>query len=256
MRIPRIYTSQPLKAGEELALEERAAHYLGQVLRMRVGRELVLFNGDGFQYTAHLTAVDKKHIRCQLGERQNDTCPPSPLNLTLAIGISKGDRMDWVIQKATELGVTAIVPLYTERVDVKLNAQRQEKKQRHWQQVMISACEQSGRSKLVDITEPAPLIDWLEHTEKTEPLRLVLHPGSEADSSSGVDLSSIWSGERPQQVHILVGPEGGLDDSEVARCRELGFHCLQLGPRIMRTETAPLAALSILQYHWGDMGLW
>lgn len=254
MRIPRIYTSQPLAGGEELLLEERAAHYLGQVLRMRVGRELVLFNGDGSQYAARLTGVDKKHIRCQLDQQQSGTCPPSPVNTTLAIGISKGDRMDWVIQKATELGVTAIAPLYTERVDVKLNTQRQEKKQRHWQQVMISACEQSGRCDLVEIADPAPLADWLEHhASAMDDLRLVLHPDDKGEPNT--ELARRWSGPTPPGVQLLVGPEGGLEDSEVARCKELGFHCLQLGPRVMRTETAPLTALSILQHHWGDMGI-
>lgn len=251
MRVPRIYTSQKLAAGDELLLEERAAHYLGQVLRMRVGRELILFNGDGDQYTAQLSAVDKKHVRCQVAQRQSGTCPPSPLDITLAIGISKGDRMDWVIQKATELGVNTLVPLYTERVDVKLPPQREEKKHRHWQQIMISACEQSGRCDLVDITPPSTLSEWLDRDRLSteDAVKLVLHPGATSQALAEGEGENTT----PTRVILLVGPEGGLEDNEVARCQTRGFDCLLLGPRVMRTETAPVAALSILQHRWGDM---
>ena len=131
MRVPRIYVEQSLSLGQQLTLDERAAHYVGQVLRMRAGRELILFNGDGSAYPATISEAGKKAVVCKLGDKTLLAPPPSPLNIELAIGISKGDRFDWVIQKATELGVRKITPLFTQRVDVKLSGERQEKKQRH-----------------------------------------------------------------------------------------------------------------------------
>lgn len=243
MRIPRIYTSLPLDAATELALDPRAAHYLGQVLRMKVGRELLLFNGDGFAYPAVITTASKKNISCKISAPIAPIEPSPTLPLELGIAISKGDRLDWVIQKATELGVQRISPLTTERVDVKLNGERLHKKQQHWQQVMISACEQCGRNRLVDIAELQTLDNWRQTLNAD--LKLVLYPIAE---------TGLAERTAPASAALLIGPEGGLSEAEIIASRQSGFEALKLGPRVLRTETAPLAALSILQFRWGDMG--
>ena len=242
MRIPRIYTSQALHNGQQLELEERAAHYLLQVLRMKVGRALRLFNGDGNDYLATISEANRRQLWCVINAVDNQQACESPLRIELGIGLSKGDRMDWVIQKATELGVSRLVPLHSERVDVKLNYEREHKKWRHWQQVMISACEQSGRSQLVDVAEPQGLEEWLAQCSAEQ--KYVLSPHHQ---NAEVPF------QPPESVALLVGPEGGLSENEVTRSLELGFHCMALGPRVLRTETAPLAAISILQARWGDL---
>ena len=241
MRIPRIYTSQALSNGQQLELEERAAHYLLQVLRMKVGRSVRLFNGDGNDYLATISDANRRQLWCSVTDVDSSQDRESPLRIELGIGLSKGDRMDWVVQKATELGVARIVPLRSERVDVKLNAEREEKKWRHWQQVMISACEQSGRSQLVDVATPQELEHWIDSCRADYKAVLSPHHGE-----------GVAPPPAPNSVALLVGPEGGLTDDEVARSIELGFNCMALGPRILRTETAPLAAISVLQARWGD----
>ena len=240
MRVPRVYVDQAIRGGE-LSLDERAAHYVGQVLRMRAGRELVLFNGDGNAYAATIVEAAKKQILCQVDSGPLDAIAVSPLKIELGIAISKGDRFDWVIQKATELGVTTITPLFTERVDVKLSGERLDKKQRHWQQIMISACEQCGRNDLVTINAAQSLAQW--RGDLNTELKLVLCPAVAGD------IAADAAGE----IALLVGPEGGLSDAEIDQCLQQGFAALQLGPRVLRTETAPIAAISILQYRWGDM---
>ena len=241
MRIPRIYTQQPLAAGANVTLEESASRHLCQVLRMQGGDALTLFNGDGCSYRARIELADKKKATAAVLEavrEDND----SPLRIHLGIALSKGDRFDWVLQKATELGVSQVTPLYTQRVDVKLNRERSEKKQRHWQQVIVSACEQCGRNALPILDEPVALSQWLEGLEAEQ--KWVLSP---AHSDNFRDAG------KPDSAALLIGPEGGLDDSEVELALRSGFKALQLGPRILRTETAPVAAISILQYRWGDM---
>ena len=241
MRIPRIYTQQPLAAGANVILEESASRHLCQVLRMQGGDALTLFNGDGCSYRARIELADKKKAAAHVLEAVRDD-NDSPLRIHLGIALSKGDRFDWVLQKATELGVSQVTPLYTQRVDVKLNRERSEKKQRHWQQVIVSACEQCGRNALPILDEPVALSQWLEGLEAEQ--KWVLSP---AHSDNFRDAG------KPDSAALLIGPEGGLDDSEVELALRSGFKALQLGPRILRTETAPVAAISILQYRWGDM---
>lgn len=241
MRIPRIYTQQPLAADASVTLEESASRHLCQVLRMQNGDALTLFNGDGCTYPAQIAFADKKKasVRVLRAERQDND---SSLHIHLGIALSKGDRFDWVLQKATELGVSRVTPLYTQRVDVKLNRERSEKKQRHWQQVIVSACEQCGRNTLPGLDAPIALSPWLEDLEADQ--KWVLSP-AHSDNFRDAD--------QPTSAALLIGPEGGLDDSEVELALRSGFKALQLGPRILRTETAPVAAISILQYRWGDM---
>lgn len=245
MRIPRIYIDQPLNSGANIMLDGSAARHIASALRMTPGQEIVLFNGLGGEYTAELSKVGKSQVTALVGDgREVDR--ESALKLHLAIGVSRGERMDWIVQKATELGVTAITPLFTERTEVKLSGERLDKKIRHWQQVAISACEQCQRNRLPTIHNPQSLDHWLsENTTTSSELKLVLHHRTE---------KRLTQYQAPESAFILVGPEGGLSESEINNAMAQGFNALALGPRVMRTETAPLAAISILQSLWGDMG--
>lgn len=240
MRIPRVFTDQPLASGELVDLEEGPSRHLARVLRMQPGRELILFNGTGGEYSAHLHSLNKKTVSAEVGTYQPED-RESPLNLELAISLSRGERMDWVLQKATELGVSRISLLLTERTEVKLSGDRLEKKLGHWRQVLISACEQCQRNRLPVLNPPATLDSWLEGNDCG--LSLVLHHR---------DSQSLPETEAPKSLALLVGPEGGLSEEEIGRARSAGCQPLTLGPRVLRTETAPVAAISLVQYLWGD----
>ena len=241
MRIPRIFTPQTLGADRAIVLEPDPSHHLARVLRFNVGASLILFNSKGGDYPAEIIAVGKKQVEVMLGNHR-DTDHESPLNIHLGIALSRGERMDHVVQKSTELGVHTITPLFTERTEVKLKADRAEKKLQHWRQVAISTCEQCGRNRVPAINPPQQLGGWLTKTEAER--KLVLH-----HRADGNDLS----GDAPTSVALLIGPEGGLGEEEIAAAQTEGYDALQLGPRVLRTETAPLAAITILQVMWGDM---
>ena len=240
MRIPRIYTQQNLLSGEQLALEETASHHLSKVLRMQAGRALILFNGAGGEFAASIHEVSKKHVIVNIAEHTLDN-RESPLELELAIGISRGERFEWVLQKATELGVTKITPLITERTEVKIGGERQDKLMERWQQILISACEQCQRNLLPVLTAPLQISDWLPGV--TSDARFVLHHR---------DSQKLPADQQPQSVALLVGPEGGLSEAEIEQALAQNFNPLTLGPRVLRTETAPVAAISLVQYLWGD----
>ena len=241
MRRPRIYTEQPLRARDSIRLEPGPSRHVARVLRKRAGDELILFNGGGGQYPATISAVDKSSVVVTTGDF-DDIEVESKLQLYLGIALSRGERMDWIVQKATELGVRSIAPLLSERTEVRLRGERQDKKLRHWQQIAISACEQCGRNQLPDIEPLQSLEQWLRQVRADA--RLVLHhragPGDPGTAT-------------PASVALLVGPEGGLSSAEIEAAERAGFSALQLGPRVLRTETAPLAAIAILQARWGDM---
>lgn len=241
MRIPRIYSAEPIAGVGEHTLGATAAHYLGKVLRMAVGRPLVVFDGQGGQYHGVITELTKKTVSLNLSEF-DVASGESPLALELAIGLSRGERFDWVLQKATELGVSRISPLLTERVEVKLPAERLAKKMAHWQQIIISACEQCGRTVLPELQSPSSLSQWLVSSRAQQ--GFVLHHRTERA------LADITP--PPASVSVLVGPEGGLSAAEIEQAEAKGLSALRLGPRVLRTETAPIAALSLLQYQWGD----
>ncbi|MFA0812425.1 16S rRNA (uracil(1498)-N(3))-methyltransferase [Microbulbifer epialgicus] len=248
MRIPRIFSRQSLATQQEVELDESASRHLVKVLRLSAGHPLTLFDGSGGEYSAELIEAGKR-ARARTGEfRQEDR--QSPLALTLAIGISRGDRFDWVVQKATELGVTTIQPLFTERCEVKLSGERLQKKLGHWRQIAISACEQCERNRIPEIAQPVKLAHYLQSaTQNDEPeSKLVLHHRTQLDLRQ-------WQAERgkPDSALLLVGPEGGLSQLEIDSALAQGFMPLRLGPRVMRTETAPIAALSVLQFQWGDL---
>lgn len=243
MRIQRVY--QPFNnvhVNFDLDLTPSAHHHLFNVLRAKVGQEIMVFNGEGESFRAAITQLLKKQGKIKLTEKL-DANPESPLNIHLAQGVSKGDRMDFVMQKATELGVNEITPVMTERTQVKLDEKRWEKKINHWQEIIIHACEQSGRSTLPKLNAPVEYTQWL--TTLTPGLRLILSPHTD---------EKLKSVEKPERVTLLIGPEGGFSDQEVDfAINRFDFHALQLGPRVLRTETAAVAALSVLQHQWGDL---
>jgi 16S rRNA (uracil1498-N3)-methyltransferase len=246
MRIPRIFTELSLCCDSTAVLDGSAARHLSSALRMKVGQEITLFNGQGGEYAAELTEVGKNQVAAKVVEYR-DIDRESALKLHLVIGVSRGERMDLIVQKATELGVAEITPLFTERTEVKLSGERLAKKVRHWQQVAISACEQCQRNLVPTINDPITLDQWLQQSDKTDDgtLKLVLHHRTEKRLSEHQAVKDIC---------LLVGPEGGLVEREIEAAIESGFQPLALGPRVLRTETAPLAAISIMQSLWGDMG--
>jgi 16S rRNA (uracil1498-N3)-methyltransferase len=222
-------------------LSEDAHHHLFKVLRSREGEELVIFNGQGEAWRARIAQLIKKQGRIELLEKLNNNSE-SPLKIHLAQAVSKGDRMDFVMQKATELGATEITPIITERGNVKLDVERWEKKQAHWNQIIISACEQSGRDTLPILNPVIDLPTWF--TELKDGLRFILSPHV---------AESLDSLQTPGHVTLLIGPEGGLTDHEInLATARFNFQAIKLGPRVLRTETAAISALSVLQYVWGD----
>ena len=243
MRIPRIFTDSPLAVGSQCQLDDNAANHVGRVLRMQAGQALLLFNGDGHDYHATITEAGKKHVQVAVTEAaENET--ESPLRVVLAQTLSKGDRMDYAVQKAVEMGVSEIVPLTTERCDVKLKGDREDKRLRHWQQVAISAAEQCGRARIPEIQPVMTVQQWLEHARACD-LRLVLHHRTER---------SLNTLEKPSSIALMIGPEGGLTAEEIALAEDNGFLPVALGPRVLRTETAPVAAIALCQWLWGDIG--
>lgn len=243
MRCPRVFTDQPLASGTHIVLDSGASRHLLNVLRLQSAAPLTVFNGAGKEFAATLIGNTGGIARVALGVG----CEPgreSPLAIHLGMSVAKGERMGWVVQKAVELGVVTITPLLTERSEVRLNPERADKKHRHWQQIAISACEQCGRNRLPAIAKPHNLPAWLAVTPM---------PGLVLDPEAGLTLGQI-AAPTQTQLSLLVGPEGGLTTAEIAAATTAGFTAVHLGPRVLRTETAPLAAISIIQARWGDLG--
>ena len=241
MRIPRCHVDMALAANTEVTLPEAAARHLRQVLRLRPGDAAILFNGhDGIDYQSRLLSQSKRAVRAQITSA--GTVEPAPeLAIHLALGISKSARMDFALQKAVELGVASITPLITERTVVRLPEDRMAKRMNHWQGIIVNACEQSGRRWLPDLNRVQRLDTWLENNKI---------PGLLLDPEAGKCLPDL---PRPETgICILVGPEGGLSDQEKQLAGANGLTGIRMGPRIMRTETAPLAAIAAIQVCWGD----
>ena len=237
MRLSRFFIDMPLSLGLH-SLPETSAHYISRVLRMNTGATVQLFDGSGTEYRGQLVEVGKKQVTVSLDE-QLTGLPESNLHIHLGQGLSRGERMDWAIQKATELGVAEITPIISERCEVRLKDERADKRLAHWRQIAISACEQCGRSVVPTIHPPTPLQEWLNVRAD---LKLALHPVAEA----------LTAHDRPKTLAFLIGPEGGVTDNEVDQARAAGFQAASLGPRVLRTETAPVVALSVAQQLWGD----
>lgn len=247
MRNPRVYQNSELTLNETMKLSDDAFGHIVRVLRLAEGDIITLFNGhDAFQYSAKLVAVTKKQASVEIIS-QTAVNNESPVNIHLGQGISRGDRMDFTLQKSVELGVNKITPLFTERCGVKLSAERLSKKREQWQKIVISACEQSGRCFVPEVAQPMLLADWLN--EKAHALKLNLQPKAE---HSIMTLPFKFTGEN-QEVRLLVGPEGGLSDEEINQANQADFQDILLGPRVLRTETAALTAITALQCRFGDL---
>ena len=244
MRTIRLHADLPLTVGTELTLPAQPSEHAARVLRLSAGDPLILFNGDGCDYQAIICAIAKHAVTVRITAHQmlqNE----STLPLVLAQGVARGDKMDLIVQKATELGVTAIVPLLTERSEVRLDRPRALKRVAHWQSVATSACEQSGRARIPEIQPIQPLADWLADLSDHGAVRLALMPQA-ANTIRGLRFAAAGG-------VLVVGPEGGLGDADINALEEYKFLGLRLGPRILRTETAGLAALSALQACHGDL---
>ena len=245
MRITRLFTDQPISSGKQVVLEGNVAQHLGRVLRAKVGDVVALFNGNGEEYVATVTEISKRAVCVVVGEAATPATE-SRVHTLLGLCLSKGDRFDWAIQKASELGVGAIAPLYSERVDFSIPPDRVEKRVAHWQQIAISACEQCGRVKVPSVAHPQSLLQWVQDAIAEQ--KWVLH------CSGGDTLPLQVSGHAiPRSAALLIGPEGGLTDEEVAVAKDNGFGRVRMGPRVLRTETAPIVALSALSVLWGEI---
>jgi 16S rRNA (uracil1498-N3)-methyltransferase len=241
MRLTRIHLPDPLTPGAEITLPAQAGQHLVRVLRLESGARFVVFDGRGGEYAAEL-AIAGKQVRARV--LSHDAVErESPLDVTLLQGIARGERMDLIVQKATELGVTRIVPLIAERSVVKVDAQQRERKRAHWQSIAISACEQCGRNRVPPVTAPMALGDAVQSLPAGGRRCLLAADGTES-------LTAAHAGGRP--IALLIGPEGGLADNERKFALANQFTACRLGPRIMRTETAGLAALAALQSAVGD----
>ncbi len=239
MRVSRIHVDPALIPGELLELTERSSAYLGRVLRLGEGDEIQLFNGDGHDYPARIERRGPK-LCARIGA-PGPSEPEPALAIELWLGISRGERMDLAIQKAVELGVERIRPLFTERCQVRLDASRREKRGRHWQGVIISACEQSGRRRVPQLEGAGRLEEALDQRRGS---------GLLLDPEAPIALTGLPA--PGPELSLLVGPEGGLSGRERDMAVRSGFRAVRLGPRILRTETAPLAALAAVQTLWGD----
>lgn len=243
MTISRIYQAQPIETNSSLHLDEKASHHLAHVLRAKVGEQLILFNGSGGEYRAEISQIGKKGVEVTVlsfTAREVE----SPVAIHLAQGMARGEKMDFIIQKAVELGVNKITPLVTARCNVRISSEQAEKRLAHWESIAQSACEQSGRNYVPVIAAPVRLKDWFANSRAD--LSFVLSPHV-SDKFPVKDPASIRS------VQVLIGPEGGLDNQEVKEAQNLGFLPLSLGPRVLRTETATIAALTALQCRYGDL---
>jgi 16S rRNA (uracil1498-N3)-methyltransferase len=244
MRVTRVHVDCALSPGSEVVLPESAAVHLSRVLRLDVGDECVLFNGDGRDYAARIVALGKRELRVAI-DTGHDVDNESPLHVTLLQGVARGEKMDLILQKATELGVTAVAPLWSQRSEVKLDEARAEKRLTHWRGVVTSACEQCGRARVPEVAAPVSLAAAL-NALPAGGLRLILDPEGE------LALATLTAGH-DTPVLLAVGPEGGWSPLDREQLRAAGFQGLKLGPRILRTETAGLAAIAALQSRLGDL---
>jgi len=242
MRIPRFYCPELGVAGDELVLPTEAHRHAVQVLRLKAGAIVRLFDGQGLEYEASLHTVSKRESSAILSTSVMNKVE-SPLSLTLIQGISRGERMDYTIQKAVELGVSRIVPVITARCNVQLSGQRADKKIAHWKGIIVSACEQSGRQYLPLLAEIMTFDDMLVAFNSGS--RLILEP----TATQGFKSLQVQT-----EASLLIGPEGGFTATEVMAAASAGFEAIQFGPRILRTETAAVSALAVMQTLWGDLG--
>ena len=245
MRISRLYLEGDYQANQTIPLPKEQAHYALTVLRLKNNFAMEAFNGKGFLATGKLLVTSRRSADFCI-EEVSQPHTESPLNITLVQAISKGDRMDYSIQKAVELGVTSIQPILTERCDIKLSPEKYEKRLQHWQTIAINACEQSGRVMIPTIHPIKTYGEWLAQKFCPPLFGLILDPYAPQS------LKSLEYPKFSPPIQLLIGAEGGLTESEVQQAKQAGLTPIQLGPRILRTETAGPAVIAILQALWGD----
>ncbi len=241
MKTPRFFETQEMGVGDSLELGEQSANHIARVLRLRAGAEVVLFNGRGGEFVGTLVEVERRRVRVAL-EAFDPVDRVSALHVHLGQVISRGHRMEYAVQKATELGVAEISPLFSARCEVRLEGDRLERRREHWRQVAIHACEQCGRNRVPEVHLPRSLSEWLRATSAEA--KWIMH----GEGGEGLARS-----EAPATVALAVGPEGGFEPSELREAEGQSFQPLQLGPRVFRTESAPVVALSLMQSFWGDL---
>lgn len=241
MSAPRIYCDLRLGPGAQFALPQDAANHIGRALRLRVGDPLVVFDGRGGEYEAQILRIDRDRVEVKTGAFR-EPARESPLAIGLVQGLPEADKMDWILQKSVELGVAWIQPVVCERSVVRLAGERAARRESHWQRVVIAACEQTGRNVVPEVRPTLPFRDWA--AQPSQALRWMLAPGAEEPLVAQPPPGG--------PVELLIGPEGGLSEREVDIAATIGFSALSLGPRVLRTETAPLAALAAMQSLWGD----
>ncbi len=240
MNFPRIYHSGPLQLFNLVTLDKFASHHLFKVLRSKIGDQVEIFNGQGGAFRGVLRARQGQHVIVELEEFSKED-NESPLTIYLGQALSRQERMDYAIQKSVELGVSHIIPLITARCAVQWNQEHQSKRLLHWRQVVLSACEQCRRNRIPTLVAPQPLTTFLQQAVG---LRLICHP----DHTKSANLP-----QKVDQITLLIGPEGGFTAQEVQQAQQANFAALSLGPRILRTETAAVVSLAILQSRWGDI---
>jgi 16S rRNA (uracil1498-N3)-methyltransferase len=243
MRLTRVYVDVALLPGSVVQLPPETASHLARVLRARIGDEVILFNGDGREFCGAIETVRGSRVAASVGESR-PVDRESPLGISLVQCVPRGDRMDFIVQKATELGVARIVPVLSQRSVVRLDKDQAESKAVHWRAVAVSACEQSGRNRLPAIEVAQPLLNYLGKSAPGTGLRLVFEPESEPHHPAEIGIAA---------AEIAIGPEGGFAGDELEAFRVAGFSKVGLGPRVLRTETAAIAAVVWLQARFGDM---
>ena len=244
MPLRRIFSDEALREGRTVRLSGEAANHIAKVLRLKAGDTVVAFDGSGQDFVAEITGIRRDEVSILVGAGR-ETSAESPADITLLQGVCRGPRMDTVIQKATELGVRHIVPVLAGRSVVRLDAEQAARKHEHWRRVAISACEQCGRSRLPVVAAPRILADALTDADRWQ-VRVMLDPAGDGHIGTTAQAGSAMA--------LLIGPEGGLTEAELRLATDCGFKATRLGPRILRTETAPLAALAVLQFLAGDLG--
>ncbi|HEX9206726.1 MAG TPA: 16S rRNA (uracil(1498)-N(3))-methyltransferase [Steroidobacteraceae bacterium] len=243
MRLTRVHVDSALATDADVLLPEAAAYHVARVLRLREGALLVAFDGSGSEYRCEVLEVKGDAVRVRVGAKTAGI-PESPLRITLVQAVSRSERMDWTLQKATELGVRTIVPVLSARSVVRLDERQAAKKVRHWQAIVAGACEQCGRSVVPEVRAPLELARYLDSSTR-DGQRFVLNPTAPGSLAGTTSVGT--------RVELLIGPEGGLDDTELERAAARGFTPVRLGPRVLRTETAGIVALTVLQALWGDL---